>query len=146
MSKRIVSFVIAVACVLVTTGASRADGFVLVKNAKNTVSKLSRSEVKAMFSGKTTSWSTGTSITVVIGTEDAPAMVWLATEMFGTSARALLTKIRQAAFSGEMPKPIHASDDAATVAGIRSGVGTIGVVSADAARALPGEVVVLSVH
>jgi hypothetical protein len=134
------------ACVL-TLWAGRADaGFIVVRNAKNATAKLPRDAVKGVFSGKTKSWPGGETIILVIGTEDSPAMQWLADAVLGVSAKTYLSKIKQDVFKGDLPKPLSANDDAATIKRVLSGPGVVGLVSDAAAKSLPPEVQIIAVE
>jgi ABC-type phosphate transport system substrate-binding protein len=127
--------------------ASRAfAGFVLVKRADNKVAKLSSDAVKAVFSNHTKTWSNGDTIILVIGSEDSPAMQWLAPTLFKVSAKTYLTKIKQDVFKGDMRHPLSAEDDAATLKRIASTAGVIGWVTEASAKNLPAELAVLSVE
>lgn len=140
---------IAVVCAIVTVASlARADagGFVVVKNAKNPTANLSKDAVKNVFNGHTKEWSSGEAIVLVIGSEDSPAMGWLAQTMFGVSAKTFLAKLKQDVFKGEVRHPVSADDDAKTIKRIQAGAGVVGVLSEDAAKALPPDVAVLPVQ
>ena len=132
---------------LIALWAGRAEaGFVVVRNAKNPTAKLSKDGVKGVFSGKTKSWQGGETIILVIGSEDSPAMQWLADAIFGVSAKTLLSKIKQDVFKGDVPHPLSANDDAGTVKRVQSGAGVVGLVSDVAARSLPADIAVIAVE
>jgi ABC-type phosphate transport system substrate-binding protein len=140
---------IACACALVTAvSLERADGggFVLVKNAKNPTASLSKDAAKSVFNGHTKTWSNDEAIVLVIGSEDSPAMTWLATTLFGVSAKTYLAKLKQDVFKGDVQHPVSADDDAKTVKKIATGAGLVGVVTEDGARSLPAGVAVLPVQ
>ena len=129
------------------TAAARADGgFTVVKNARNPVRQLSRSELKAVFSGRTPEWPDGEAVVLVIGSEDSPAMRWLAETVFGLSAKTLLTRVKQAVFHGDMRHPAFAEDDVATLAKLRAATGMVGLVSDAAVAHLPEGLAVLPVR
>ena len=148
MKRRTVAAWQALACAcLLAVGAGRAEaGFIVVKNAKNPTAKLNKDGVKGVFSGKTKSWSGGETIILVIGSEDSPAMQWLADSVFAVSAKTLLSKIKQDVFKGDVPKPLSANDDPGTIKKVQSGAGVVGLVSEAAAKALPPDVVVIAVE
>lgn len=132
---------------LIALWAGRAEaGFVMVRNAKNPTAKLSKDGVKGVFSGKTKTWQGGETIILVIGSEDSPAMQWLADSIFSVSAKTLLSKIKQDVFKGDVPKPLSANDDAGTIKKVQSGAGVVGLVSDAAAKSLPADVAVIAVE
>jgi ABC-type phosphate transport system substrate-binding protein len=118
--------------------------YVLIRSAKNPTSRTSSELVKAIYSGRTTTWPNGDPLVVVIGAEDSAAMVWLAGTMFEVSAKTLLIRIKQQVFRGEMPRPIIADDDAATIAAVQRGPGVIGFVTT--AAALPRDVATIAIE
>ena len=132
---------------LLALWASRAEaGFLVVKNAKNPTAKLSKDAVKGVFSGKTKTWSGGETIILVIGSEDSPAMQWLADAVFAVSAKTLLSKIKQDVFKGDVPKPLAANDDPGTIKRVQSGPGVVCLGSDAAAKSLPADVVAIAVE
>jgi hypothetical protein len=131
--------------VAVLAGRAMA-GFVLVKRADNKVAKLSTDAVKAVFSNRTKTWSNGDTIILVIGSEDSPAMQWLAPTLFKVSAKTYLTKVKQDVFKGDMRHPLSAEDDAGTIKRIASAAGVIGWVTEASAKQLPAELAVLPVE
>jgi ABC-type phosphate transport system substrate-binding protein len=140
------TLILAVALVLVWgVRIARAD-FVVVKNAKNPTAKLTKEAAKGVFSGRTKTWSNNEPILLVIGSEDSPAMTWLAQTLFGVSAKTFLAKIKQDVFKGDVVHPLSADDDAKTIKRVQSGAGVVGVVTDKAAQALPGDVAVLPVQ
>ncbi|HEX3760866.1 MAG TPA: hypothetical protein VHW23_19340 [Kofleriaceae bacterium] len=134
------------ACLLALWAGRAEAGFVVVRNAKNPTAKLSKDGVKGVFSGKTKTWQGGETIILVIGSEDSPAMQWLADAIFGVSAKTLLSKIKQDVFKGDVPHPLSANDDAGTVKRVQSGAGVVGLVSDAVARSLPADVAVIAVE
>lgn len=140
---------IACACAVVATVAlARADagGFLLVKNAKNPTANLSKDAARNVFNGHSKTWSNDEPIVLVIGSEDSPAMTWLAQTLFGASAKTYLAKLKQDVFKGDVRHPVSADDDAKTIKRIEAGAGVVGVVTEDGARALPAGVAVLPVQ
>jgi ABC-type phosphate transport system substrate-binding protein len=126
---------------------ARADGgFTVVKNARNPVRQVSQSELKALFSGRMAEWPDGAAVILVIGSEDSPAMHWLADSVFGLSPKTLLTRIKQAVFHGDMRHPAFAEDDPATFAKLQSDPGMVGLVSNAAAGHLPAGLAILPVR
>jgi ABC-type phosphate transport system substrate-binding protein len=140
---------IARACALVTLlslARAEAGGFVLLKNAKNPTPSLTKDAAKAVFNGHTKEWSNGEGVVLVIGSEDAPAMGWLATTLFGVSAKTYLAKLKQDVFKGDVRHPVSADDDAKTIKRVEAGAGVVGFVSDDSAKSLPAGVAVLALQ
>jgi ABC-type phosphate transport system substrate-binding protein len=131
--------------VLVWLGRAEA-GFIVVRNAKNPTAKLTKDAVKGVFSGRTKTWPGGETIILVIGSEDSPAMQWLADSIFGVSAKTLLSKIKQDVFKGDVPHPLSANDDAGTFKRIQSGAGVVGLVTDGAGKSLPPGIVAIAVE
>ncbi len=132
-----------VACVLLLPArlAAADTAFVVVKNAKNPTPALSVADAKGVFSGRTKTWANGEPIVLVIGSEDSPAMHWLADHVFHVPAKTVLAKIKQDVFHGDVLHPLSADDDAKTVTRILSGAGVVGLVSEATAHTLPAGVV-----
>jgi ABC-type phosphate transport system substrate-binding protein len=134
--------------VALVASLAQADGggFVLVKNAKNPTATLTKDAAKSVFKGHTKTWSNDEPIILVIGSEDSPAMTWLATTLFGVSAKTYLAKLKLDVFKGDVRHPVSADDDAKTIKRIEAGAGVVGVVTEDGAKALPRDVAVLPVQ
>jgi ABC-type phosphate transport system substrate-binding protein len=132
-------------CLVMLWPGRAAAGFVVVRSAKNATVKLTKGEVKGVFNGHTKTWANGETIILVIGSEDSPAMQWLADAIFGVSAKTFLSKIKQDVFKGDVPHPLSANDDAGTIKRIQSGAGVVGLVSDAAAKTLPPDVVAVAV-
>ena len=137
---------LALVCLLALWAGRAEAGFLVVKNAKNPTGKLSKDAVKGVFSGKTKTWSGGEIIILVIGSEDSPAMQWLADSIFSVSAKTFLAKIKQDVFKGDVPKPLSANDDPGTIKKVQSGAGVVGLISDAAAKSLPADVAVIAVE
>jgi ABC-type phosphate transport system substrate-binding protein len=134
------------ACALVAVAGmaqAEAGGFVLIKNAKNPTASLTKDAAKKVFSGRTKEWSNGEAIVLVIGSEESPAMSWLATTLFGVSAKTFLSKLKQDVFKGDVRHPVSADDDAKTIKRIESGSGVVGFVTDAGAKALPAGVAIV---
>jgi hypothetical protein len=132
-------------CLLALWAGGVDAGFIVVRSAKNPTAKLTKDGVKAVFNGHTKAWSNGENVVLVIGSEESPAMGWLATTLFGVSAKTYLAKLKQDVFKGDVQHPLSADDDAKTIKRVQSGAGVVGVVSEEAAKALPPDVVAIAV-
>jgi len=126
--------------------AVRADGFVFIRHARSSTTTVSASEVREMLTGKTKQWRGGAVVQVVLPPEGGPAMKWLAESVFGVTEKVLLTKIRQEVFKGEMRKPLTSASDTQSIELVKAHAGGLGAVTADAARALPEGVAILTVE
>ena len=100
--------------VIAVTGGSparaAADGFALVANARAGTASLSKSDVRALYTGKAKTLGGNAVVVVVRGEDDAPFGQFV-DQVFGIPARALLAKIKQEVFKGEMQKPVKAASD-----------------------------------
>lgn len=123
---------------------ARADGFVMIHNTKVTTAQLSKSDVRALYTGKTKLLA-GNVAVVVIPTGDDAAFGTFADQVFGISAKTLLTKIKQEVFKGEMAKPLKATSDAEIVRLVGTTGGALGIVSTETAKSLPAGVAIMRI-
>ncbi len=114
-----------------------AQAFMLVRNNSNTITKLSKDDVMKIFLGEVKQWQSSALIQVVLGKKGSPQMQWLAKEIFGISELALLSKIANEVFNGEMRKPIITQSDSDTIISVKAHKGGIGIVSFVTAKQLP---------
>ena len=135
-----------IAFVLGALGAprARADGYVLIHNAKVSTAQLSNAEVRALYTGKTKLLA-GNVAVVVIPSSDDPSFSTFTDQVFGISATTLLTKIKQEVFKGEMAQPLKGGSDAEIVRLVGSTGGALGVVSSETAKTLPSGVVIMRI-
>ena len=147
MTSRLLAMVrvMAMAMAVSTAGSAWADDFVLVRNASNPIDVLQPNDVKDVYTGKRKQWKNGGEVRVVLTGEDSPELIWLASTFFGVNTRALMSKIRQEVFKGEMNKPISSLKGQDTIEKIAANEGAIGVVSAATAKSLPSSVVAMQV-
>jgi ABC-type phosphate transport system substrate-binding protein len=124
--------------------SAAGDGFALIGNAKVGTQSQSKAEVRALYTGKAKTLD-GNAVLVVVRGEDDAVFVGFVDQVFGIPTRALLSKIKQEVFKGEMPKPVKAASDDEVVQAVAASPGAIGVVSADAAGHLPKTVKVIAV-
>ncbi len=120
--------------------------FVVVRSARGVDPAVSRTALKGAFTGKLRAWKDNTVVTVITTPESSPAFGWLAATWFDVAPRTLATKIKQEVFKGEMNKPLAAATDAEVLQLLAATPGAVGVVSEEAARALPAGVVLLPVE
>jgi ABC-type phosphate transport system substrate-binding protein len=136
----------AVALTVFTLGAAgpaAAEGYVLVKNAKNDTPKVTKADVKSLATGRIKTWKNAGMVVMVLGPENSEGFKWLAEQVVGVSPKILITKIRQEVFKGEMIKPQTAASDDETFDRVRNTPGAVGTIKAESAKALPAGVVLL---
>ena len=126
--------------------AGAADAFVLIRNAKNPTTAVSKAELKEMVVGQKKVWGKGAAVQVVLAPPGSAALGWLASSQLGVEEGTLMSKIKQEVFKGEMKKPITAASDKDCLAAVAGDPGGVGVVSAEAAKSLPADVAILSVN
>ena len=143
----------ALLAIVVVGGASfgaavAAEEFVLIRNAKNPVTNLTRAEVKDMAVGKKKVWPQGqnTVVQMVWGPAGSPELGWFATAVVGAPEATLMAKVRQEVFKGEMRKPIVAAAESDCLEAVASDAGGLGVVRASATDHLPPTVAVVAVR
>lgn len=120
-----------------------ADGFVLIRNARNSTTSVSRAEIKDMAVGKKKVWGSGAAVQVVLGPTGSGPLGWFAS-LLGVPESTLMSKIRQEVFKGEMKKPIIAASEQECLAAVGANLGAFGIVSAATAQSLPPDVAILS--
>jgi len=129
---------------LFASSGAEADGFVFVGNARNQVPTISRAEVRKLFTGQVKQWRSGRVFQAVIGEPDSPELAWLASSLFGISARDLLTRIKQEIFRGEMKRPIVVGSSEECIEVVGKNEGAICVAAESTTRALPEGVIVIT--
>jgi hypothetical protein len=129
-------------------GAVSAAGeeFVLIRNGKNPVTRLSPGDVKDMAVGKKRVWPDGPVVQMVLGPAGSPELHWLSATLLGAPEATYLARVRQEVFKGEMRRPIVATVERECVDAVATYPGALGVVRAATARRLPPSVSVVSVR
>jgi hypothetical protein len=117
---------------------AQATDYVFIRNHRNGTAKVTRQEVRQLFTGQTKQWG-GKVAQAVIGETDSGEFGYLA-GLFGVLPRQLMEKIKQEVFRGEMRRPVVARTAAECIAAVEKHEGGIGVVTAEAAKALPPDV------
>ena len=122
----------------VTPRQARAQaGFVVVVNATNPASSITRSQLAALFTKKEQSWSNGTPAFPVDLPADDPTREAFTESVHGKSPQAIRAYWQQQIFSGrDVPPPERGSDEE-VLAYVRSTVGAVGYVR-PTARLGPG--------
>jgi ABC-type phosphate transport system substrate-binding protein len=129
---------------LLSDGPAGASDFVFLRSAKNGVSRLSRAEARAVYTGKTKNWPNGEVVQVVLTASGSPEMKWLAESVIGISESALRTKIKQESFKGEMKSPVAVSSVQECIAELKSNPGAICAASAADAGGLPAGIATIA--
>src|SRR2546423_13839608 len=89
------------AAALFASSYAGAENFVFVGNSRNEVPTISRADVRKLFTGQSKQWRSGRVFQAVIGEPNSAELGWLASALFGVSAKDLLTRIKQENFRGE---------------------------------------------
>jgi len=121
-----------------------SDGFVLICNARAAVTRLSHSEVRALYTGKAKTLGGTAAVVVIRPDEDVPFSEF-SEQVFGVPTKTLLAKIKQEVFKGEMTRPLKATTDDDVVRHVSGSPGVIGVVSTNASVHLPSTVTVIAI-
>ncbi len=123
---------------------SHADsGYIIVVNASNPASALSKSELRKALIGETKQWGNGAVVQVGISSSETPELAFLSGSI-GMSASDLLARVQQQVFKGEMRKPAIMTSAAACLGLARSNRGALCAVAAG--TALPPEAKRIEAH
>jgi hypothetical protein len=129
----------------ILAGASDAQAeFVFLKSAKNGTTQVSKSEVKAFYTGKAKTWKSGQDVEIILNAAGTPEIKWLAEQVVGADEQILIAKIKQEVFKGDMKRPEMVSTPDGCIAALKRTEGGLCVVDAAAAKALPPEIAVLN--
>jgi ABC-type phosphate transport system substrate-binding protein len=116
---------------------------VIVRNAKNPTTSVTRAEIKDLVVGRKKVWPFGSAVQLVLAPPGSPELSWLAGVM-GVPDQVLMNKIKQEVFKGEMSKPVLVTSDQDCLAVVAANPGAFGVVSASAARKLPAQIAAIA--
>jgi ABC-type phosphate transport system substrate-binding protein len=114
-------------------GSAAAQDFVLVVNAANPVSELSKSEVSNIFFKKQGRWPGGNAVVAVDLDKGSPVRDAFSRTVHGRPASAVLSYWQQQIFSGKDVPPAERGSDADVLAFVRGNPNAVGYVSAGAA-------------
>ncbi len=118
-----------------SSGAARAqEGVVVIVNASNPVSSMSRTEVARRFLKQTTTWPNGARVEPVDLSKSSPVRQAFSRQVLGRSVASVESYWLQTVFSGRDVPPPERSSDAEVVSFVRSVPNAIGYVSAGASR------------
>jgi ABC-type phosphate transport system substrate-binding protein len=109
-----------------------AAEMIVIRNNKAEEKKLTKAELKEMLTGKTKFWKNGKAVQVVLGGEGSADSQWVAATVFGVGESAMITKMKQEVFKGELRKVVSCSGDDECAAQVKASEGGVGVVSAGA--------------
>jgi len=130
---------------LFVASVARAESFVFVRNARNPVSRLTKTEVRKLFTGRSKQWTSGKVFQGVIGEIDSAEFIWLSWAIFDMSPKDLLTKMKQEIFRGEMKRPIVVKSSDECIDVVQKTEAALCVTAESSARSLPDGVVILPV-
>ena len=133
-SKLVASALTALALATLPAGARRLEAqateFVVVVNAANPVSSLSREDASKLFLKKTMKWSTGAEVVPVDLPEGSAVRDAFTKGVLKKSVGAVKSYWQQQIFSGRGVPPTEKTSDAEVVSFVRSNPHAIGYVSA----------------
>jgi|HubBroStandDraft_4_1064222.scaffolds.fasta_scaffold688482_1 hypothetical protein len=115
-------FCISLASAVAAASHVDAGGYVILVNQSNSVTSMTRSEMKRAAMGGTKQWSNGAVVQVGIIPSDAPETQYFAS-LVDLSPRELLARIQEAVFKGELRRPAVLRSSADCVAFARSNPG-----------------------
>jgi hypothetical protein len=125
--------------------ATRAHAeFLFLKSAKNGTAQVSKSEVKAFYTGKAKTWKSGQDVEIVLNAPGTPEIKWLAEQVVGADEQVLIAKIKQEVFKGDMKRPEMVSTPDACIAALKKTEGGLCVVDAAAAKSLQPGIAILN--
>lgn len=132
--RTLVSRVTALAAVAVALAAAPAPAaaqeFVVIVNAANPVSSLTRGEVSKLFLRKVDHWQNGESVLPVDLAQGQPTRESFTKQVHGKSVNAVLAYWQQQIFSGRSMPPVEKPSDEEVAAYVRANPDAIGYVSA----------------
>ena len=124
--------------------AAWSDDFVIIRNIKNPVTSIAPAQAKEMAIGKRKVWPHGAVVGLVLTQVGSPELGWFATRVCGVADGALMAKIKQEAFKGELRKPVIVASSGDVVAAVAADEGALGIVRADALKSGAAGVAILS--
>jgi len=131
---------------LSSTRTAWADDFVLIRNAKNLSSSVTPAQAKEMAIGKRKIWPQGAVVEMVLTQVGSPELAWFAATVCGVKDSALMSKIKQEVFKGELRKPVITGSDKDVISAVAADEGAFGIVKADVAKSLPATVAILALR
>jgi hypothetical protein len=129
-----VALLVAAAVVSANAPAAWSDDFVVIRNAKNPITSITPAQAKEMAIGKRKVWPHGAVVGLVLTQVGSAELGWFASKVCGVADAALMAKIKQEVFKGELRKPVIVGSSGDVVAGVAADEGALGIVRADAVR------------
>jgi hypothetical protein len=144
MRLRVLTTLLAVACLAAFAPVAWPDDFVIIRNAKNPITSIAPAQAKEMAIGKRKVWPHGAVVGLVLTQVGSPELGWFASRVCGVADAALMAKIKQEVFKGELRKPLIVASSVDVVAAVAADEGALGIVRADAMKSGAPGVAVLS--
>ena len=132
------SLLVAVASLSTFAHAAWSDDFVIIRNVKNPITSIAPAQAKEMAIGKRKIWPHGAVVGLVLTQVGSPELGWFASRVCGVADAALMAKIKQEVFKGELRKPVIVGSSVDVVAAVAADEGALGIVRADAIKSAPG--------
>jgi ABC-type phosphate transport system substrate-binding protein len=130
MRRAFVVLFIAAAASLVATVRATDLGYVIVVNAANPVTTLSRGEVSNLFLKRSTTWSSGQGVVIPLDQRtDSAVRQAFSKDVHRKDASDIASYWNQMIFSGRATPPFTKSNDADVVAYVRANANAIGYVA-----------------
>jgi len=141
---RVAAALLLAATVAVNARPAWSDDFVVIRNARNPTASITSAQAKEMAIGKRKVWPHGAVVGLVLTQVGSPELIWFALRVCGVADSALMSKIKQEVFKGELRKPVIVASSSDVVAAVAADEGAIGIVAADALKAGGTGVAILS--
>lgn len=130
---------------LLQSPAAWSDDFVVIRNAKNPTTSITPAQAKEMAIGKRKVWPHGAVVGLVLTPVGSPELGWFASTVCGVADGALMAKIKQEVFKGELRKPVIVTSSSDVVSAVAADEGALGIVRADTMKNAPAGVAILAV-
>jgi hypothetical protein len=147
VKNRLAAYAIAVVVAAAMLGAvenrAMAGDFLVVVNASNSITSISRADLKRAITGGTKQWGNGAVVQLGLIPRDAPETRYLGS-LIDMSTRDLIERIQEQVFKGEMRRPIVLKSSQDCLAFARFSQGAICVMAAGVP--IPAEARVVSVQ
>jgi hypothetical protein len=127
------------------SGAARPDGYAMIRNGRSGAGSLTRAQIKDMATGRRRTWPRGPVVVLVLPRAGTPELAWFARSVIGMPENALLARIREQVFKGEMRRPITAATEQDVLTAVAADPGALGVVHQETTGKLPDGVAPLTV-
>jgi ABC-type phosphate transport system substrate-binding protein len=137
--------VLLAAAVMLRSPSVWSDDFVVIRNAKNPTTSITPAQAKEMAIGKRKAWPHGAVVGMALTPVGSPELGWFASQVCGVADGALMAKIKQEVFKGELRKPTVVNSSSEVMAAVAADEGAFGIVNADALKANPPGVAVLAI-